>query len=168
MRFYFVNVCVVSGAEEGTLGWGPQENHKAAGGNVKRMIADGDKSVGREEVRCRKSLLSSSHKLNASSSGSLVWERIRMCSQPRSSWTICLLCSASIVLSRVQITQSRSPLWPRTALRCLECQCGRRWGGDDCILFLLGPWPGFASHYLGDPGSSHWAFLDFNFPHLSN
>lgn len=72
MRFYFVNVCVGSGAEEGALGWGLQENRRAAGGNVKRMIADGDKSVGGEEVRCRKSLLSSSHKSNASSSGSLV------------------------------------------------------------------------------------------------
>ena len=110
MRFYFVNVCVGSGAEEGALGWGLQENRKAAGGNVKRMIADGDKSVGGEEVRCRKSLLSSSHKSNASSSGSLVWELIRMCSRPRFSWTICLLCSASIALSRVQITQGTSSL----------------------------------------------------------
>ena len=50
MRFYFVNVCVGSGAEEGALGWGLQENRKAAGGNVKRMIADGDKSVGGEEA----------------------------------------------------------------------------------------------------------------------
>ncbi|MXQ95980.1 hypothetical protein E5288_WYG020267 [Bos mutus] len=38
-----------SGAEEGALGWGLQENRRAAGGNVKRMIADGDKSVGGEE-----------------------------------------------------------------------------------------------------------------------
>ena len=86
------------------------QNCRAAGGKVKRMTADGDKSLGGEEMRCRKSLLSSSDKSNASSSGSLVWEHIRMCSQPWSSWTICLLCSASTVLSRVHLTQGASSL----------------------------------------------------------
>lgn len=145
------------------------QNCRAAGGNVKRMIADGDKSLGREEMRCRKSLLSSSDKSNASSSGT--WSRAH---QDVQSALVLLDHLPSLLCFRSAQQSPHHPgasslLSARRALSCLECQAGRLWGGDDCILcscwvldlvltqtswVILGQVIGF--------------FWDFSFPHLSN